>query len=121
MIPSAPEPMADPASTLAAVRRTRPAPMPHRSERSLIAGALAGSEVDLEKLFRRHWTRAYRAAFLIVHDHAAAEDIAQEAFLSAVRHIDRFDRQRRFGPWLGAIVANRAIDWARARAARRES
>jgi RNA polymerase sigma-70 factor (ECF subfamily) len=56
-----------------------------------------------------------------VHDHAAAEDIAQEAFLSAVRHLDRFDRQRRFGPWLGAIVANRAIDWARARAARRES
>jgi hypothetical protein len=28
---------------------------------------------------------------------------------------------RRFGPWLGAIVANRAINWARARAARRET
>jgi RNA polymerase sigma-70 factor (ECF subfamily) len=95
--------------------------MPARSERSLIAGALAGSEADLETLFRRHWPRAYRAAFLIVHDHAAAEDIAQEAFLSAVRHLDRFDRRRRFGPWLGAIVANRAIDWARARTARRES
>jgi RNA polymerase sigma-70 factor (ECF subfamily) len=95
--------------------------MPRRSERSLIAGALAGSELDLETLFRRHWPRAYRAAYLIVHDHSAAEDIAQEAFLSAVRHLDRFDRQRRFGPWLGAIVANRAIDWTRARAARRES
>jgi RNA polymerase sigma-70 factor (ECF subfamily) len=95
--------------------------MPRRSERSLIAGALAGSEADLEALFRRHWPRAYRAAFLIVHDHAAAEDIAQEAFLSAVRHLDRFDRARRFGPWLGAIVANRAIDWARARVARHES
>jgi RNA polymerase sigma-70 factor (ECF subfamily) len=92
-----------------------------RSERSLIAGALRGSEADLEALFRRYWPRAYRAAYLIVHDHAAAEDIAQEAFLSAVRHLDRFDRQRRFGPWLGAIVANRAIDWARARSARRES
>jgi RNA polymerase sigma-70 factor, ECF subfamily len=101
--------------------RTRLPRMPSRSERSLIAGALAGSERDLEALFRRHWPRAYRAAFLIVHDHAAAEDIAQEAFLSAVRHLDRFDRQRRFGPWLGAIVANRAIDWARARAVRRES
>jgi hypothetical protein len=52
-----------------------------RSEQALIAGALAGSESDLEALFRRHWPRAYRAAFLIVHDHAAAEDIAQEAFL----------------------------------------
>src|SRR5581483_11778485 len=92
-----------------------------RSERSLIRGALAGSEADLEMLFRRHWPRAYRSAYLIVHDHAAAEDIAQEAFLAAIRRLDRFDRQRKFGPWLGAIVANRSIDWLRARTARRES
>jgi len=92
-----------------------------RSEAALIRGALAGSEADLEALFRRFWPRAYRAAFLIVHDHAAAEDIAQEAFLAAIRRLDRFDRQRRFGPWLGTIVANRAIDWARARTARRET
>jgi RNA polymerase sigma-70 factor, ECF subfamily len=92
-----------------------------RSEQALIRGALAGSEADLEALFRRFWPRAYRAAFLVVHDHAAAEDIAQEAFLSAIRRLDRFDRRRRFGPWLSAIVVNRAIDWVRARAARRES
>jgi RNA polymerase sigma-70 factor, ECF subfamily len=91
------------------------------SEQALIRGALAGSQADLEALFRRYWPRAYRTAFLIVHDHAAAEDIAQEAFLAAVRRLDRFDRRRRFGPWLGAIVANRAIDWARARTARRET
>src|SRR4030088_2425393 len=98
------------------VSRSRP-----RSEHALIRGALAGSEADLEALFRRHWPRAYRAAFLIVHDHAAAEDIAQEAFVKAIRRLDRFDRRRHFAPWLNAIVANRAIDWARARAARRES
>lgn len=92
-----------------------------RSEGALIRGALSGSEADLEALFRRHWPRAYRTAFLIVHDHAAAEDIAQEAFVAAFRRLDRFDRHRRFAPWLGAIVANRAIDWARARTARRES
>ncbi len=92
-----------------------------RGERALIRGALAGSEADLEELFRRFWPRAYRAAYLIVHDHAAAEDIAQEAFVRAVRHLDQFDRRRPFAPWLGAIVVNRAIDWARARAARRES
>ena len=92
-----------------------------RSEAVLIRGAQAGSEADLAALFHRHWPRAYRAAFLIVHDHAAAEDIAQEAFLSAIRHLDRFDRRRGFAPWLGRIVANRAIDWTRARTARRET
>jgi RNA polymerase sigma-70 factor, ECF subfamily len=92
-----------------------------RSERALIRGAQGGSEVDLEELFNRYWPRAYRAAFLIVHDHAAAEDIAQEAFISAIRTLHRFDRSRPFAPWLGRIVANRAIDWTRARAARREA
>jgi RNA polymerase sigma-70 factor (ECF subfamily) len=96
-------------------------PLRARSEQALIRGILAGSEADLEALFRRYWPRAYRAAFLVVHDHAAAEDIAQEAFLAAIRRLDRFDRRRRFGPWLSTIVINRAIDWARARTARREA
>jgi hypothetical protein len=61
-----------------------------RSEASLIRGVQAGSEADLEELFRRHWRRAYRAAFLIVQDHAAAEDIAQEAFVAAIRTLNRF-------------------------------
>lgn len=91
-----------------------------RDERAWVRGAQAGSAFDLEALFRNHWPRAYRAAYLVVHDSAAAEDIAQEAFLAAVRALGGFDRRRPFGPWLHRIVVNRAIDWARARALRRE-
>src|SRR5213596_804207 len=90
-------------------------------ERAWIRGAQEGSTSAMEALFRHHWPRAYRAAYLVVHDAAAAEDIAQEAFLSAVRTLDRFDRRRPFGPWLHRIVVNRAIDWARARALRPEA
>ena len=84
-------------------------------------GAQRGSASDLEELFRAHWSRAHRAAYLVVHDSALAEDIAQEAFLAAIRNLDRFDRRRPFGPWLHRIVVNRAIDAARARAWRAES
>jgi RNA polymerase sigma-70 factor (ECF subfamily) len=91
-----------------------------RDERAWIRGAQDGSVADLEALFRHHWPRAYRAAYLVVHDAAAAEDIAQESFLAAVRNLARFDRRRPFGPWLHRIVVNRAIDWSRARALRRE-
>jgi RNA polymerase sigma-70 factor (ECF subfamily) len=91
-----------------------------REERAWVRGAQGGSASDLEALFHHHWPGAYRAAYLVVHDAAAAEDIAQEAFLSAVRALDRFDRRRPFGPWLHRIVVNRAIDWTRARALRRE-
>ena len=89
-------------------------------EASWVRGAQSGSVPDLEALFREHWPRAHRAAFLVVQDAAAAEDIAQEAFLAAIRALDRFDRRRPFGPWLHRIVVNRAIDWARARALRAE-
>jgi RNA polymerase sigma-70 factor (ECF subfamily) len=89
-------------------------------ERARIRGAQAGSLPDLEALFKDHWPRAYRAAYLVVHDGPAAEDIAQEAFLAAIRTLDRFDARRPFGPWLHRIVVNRAIDWARARAVRAE-
>jgi RNA polymerase sigma-70 factor (ECF subfamily) len=90
-------------------------------ERAWVRGAQAGEVSSLEALFRHHWPTAYRAAYLVVHDAAAAEDIAQEAFLAAVRNLDRFDRRRPFGPWLHRIVVNRAIDWARMRSLRAEA
>jgi RNA polymerase sigma-70 factor, ECF subfamily len=96
-------------------------PRAGRDERAWVRGAQAGSASDLEALFRLHWPRAYRAAYLVVHDPGAAEDIAQEAFLAAVRALDTFDRRRPFGPWLHRIVVNRAIDWTRARSLRREA
>jgi RNA polymerase sigma-70 factor (ECF subfamily) len=92
-----------------------------RDERAWVRRAQAGSASDFEALFRAHWAPAYRAAYLVVRDSAAAEDIAQEAFLAAVRALDRFDRRRPFGPWLHRIVINRAIDWSRARALRPEA
>ncbi len=91
-----------------------------REERAWVRGAQNGSVAHLEALFRHHWPHAYRAAYLVVHDSAAAEDIAQESFLAAVRNLDRFDRRRPFGPWLHRIVVNRAIYWSRARSLRRE-
>jgi RNA polymerase sigma-70 factor, ECF subfamily len=90
------------------------------AERAWIKGAREGSVADLERLFREHWPRAFRAARLVTGDAAAAEDIAQEAFIAAVRNLDRFDRRRPFAPWLHRIVVNRAIDWTRARRLRAE-
>jgi len=91
------------------------------AERARIRGAQRGSVSDFEALFREHWPRAFRAAYLVVHDAAAAEDIAQESFLAAVRSLDRFDFRRPFGPWLHRIAVNRAIDWTRARNLRGET
>ena len=91
------------------------------TERGLVRAAQRGSATAFEELFRLHWPHAYRAAYLVVHDAAAAEDIAQEAFVAAQRALARFDRRRPFAPWLHRIVVNRAIDWSRARRLRAEA
>ncbi len=88
-------------------------------ERRLVGEAQDGSGAAMARLYALHWRGAYRAAYLVVHDAAAAEDIAQDGFLAAVEALDRFDRRRPFHPWLHRIVVNRALDWARREALRR--
>jgi RNA polymerase sigma-70 factor (ECF subfamily) len=90
------------------------------AERKLLRAAQRGDTDAQEELFRRHWRPMYRAAYLVVQDTAAAEDVAQEAFLAAIRALDRFDLRRPLGPWLHRIAVNRAIDLVRARQLRRE-
>lgn len=89
-------------------------------EAALVRAAQRGSEAAVAELFARHWSPAYRAALLVTGDRAAAEDIAQEAFLAALRALPSFDVRRPLRPWLHRIVVNRAIDFARARALRNE-
>lgn len=89
-------------------------------EGTLVRAAQNGSQDAIAELFARHWSPAYRAAYLVTGDAAAAEDIAQEAFLAAIRALPSFDARRPLRPWLHRIVVNRAIDFARARTLRKE-
>ena len=91
-----------------------------RSDAALVRAAQGGSQEAFATLFARHWPAVHRAAWLVVRDAGAAEDIAQETFLAAVRALDGFDRRRPLRPWLHRIAINRAIDWTRARALRPE-
>jgi RNA polymerase sigma-70 factor (ECF subfamily) len=95
-------------------------PRGRAGEAALVRAAQQGSQEAIADLFARHWSPAYRAAFLVCGDGAAAEDIAQEAFLAALRALPSFDVRRPLRPWLHRIVVNRAIDFARARALRNE-
>jgi RNA polymerase sigma-70 factor (ECF subfamily) len=90
------------------------------SDSKLVREAQTGSGAAMAQLYAAHWRSAYRAAYLVVHDAAAAEDVAQDAFLAAVGALDRFDRRRPFAPWLHRIVVNRALDWARREELRRK-
>lgn len=52
----------------------------------------------------------YNTCLRIVKDQQDAEDIMQEAFLSAFRNLRSYKKEVTFGAWLKRIVINRSID-----------
>ena len=80
-------------------------------------GAQRGSVSDLEALFRMHWPRAFRAAYLVTHDRAAAEDIAQETMMKAWLALPTLRDQGSMRSWVLRIANNTAISTLRARRA----
>ncbi|HEY5988252.1 MAG TPA: sigma-70 family RNA polymerase sigma factor [Streptosporangiaceae bacterium] len=65
-------------------------------------------------LVARYTLRAHRAAFLLGAGEEA-DDVVQEAFVKAFRHLSRFRVGDPFAPWLLRIVANETKNLARSR------
>lgn len=77
-------------------------------ERAAISQMQRGDIGGLELLVRTYQVRAVRAAYLVTHDRALAEDIVQTAFVRAFERIGQFDAARPFGPWFLHSVVNDA-------------
>lgn len=77
---------------------------------SLIRDAKAGDVRAYEQLVRSHQQVVLRVAYLVIRDHAEAEDATQEAFVKAYRALDRLAADRSFRPWILAIVRNEALN-----------
>jgi RNA polymerase sigma-70 factor, ECF subfamily len=69
----------------------------------------AGDIRGLETMVGLYQLRAIRAAYLITHDAALAEDVVQDSFLRAFRSIGHFDPARPFGPWFLRSVVHAAV------------
>jgi RNA polymerase sigma-70 factor (ECF subfamily) len=65
-------------------------------------------------LVARYTLRAHRAAFLLGAGDEA-DDVVQEAFVKAFRHLSRFRVGEPFGPWLLRIVVNETKNLTRSR------
>ena len=65
-------------------------------------------------LVARYTLRAHRAAFLLGAGEES-DDVVQEAFVKAFRHLSRFRVGEPFGPWLLRIVANETKNLSRSR------
>ncbi len=87
-------------------------------ESALANRAKEGDQEAFGELVERYAGQARRVARAVLGDPDDGDDAAQDAFLSALRHLDRYDPNRPFGPWLMRIVANAAADRRRRRKVR---
>ncbi len=83
-----------------------------------VGRALSGDLGAYETLVSRYTAIAHRTAFLLGAGNEA-EDVVQEAFVKAYRHLKSFRRDSAFRPWLLRIVANETHNATRSGAAGR--
>jgi RNA polymerase sigma factor (sigma-70 family) len=82
-----------------------------------ITRSLAGDLPAYEVLVARYSALAHRTAALLGAGDEA-DDVVQEAFVKAFRHLSSFRRDSPFRPWLLRIVANEAHNLTRSRGRR---
>lgn len=89
---------------------------PSPEDDNAIAATLAGDCRAFETLVVKYQRPLYAALRRIVRRHEDADDLLQECFVRAFRHLRDFDRERPFYPWLHRIAVNLAITFLRRQA-----
>jgi RNA polymerase sigma-70 factor, ECF subfamily len=72
-----------------------------------IQQTLAGEEAAFGNLVRKYKDQLYELACRILGSRTEAEDVLQDAFIEAYRHLKDFHHRSRFSTWLYSIVLNR--------------
>lgn len=80
------------------------------TDHELVARIRRGDDRAFECLYRRYHRRIASYIQGMVHDHARAEDVAQDVFMSALRRMRGTDRPIAFKPWIYEIAKNACID-----------
>ena len=82
--------------------------------KELINGCLHGDRLAQSETYRLYYKAMYNTCLRLINDRVEAEDVMQEAFLSAFQKIRTYSNVMSFGSWLKKIVINRSIDFLRA-------
>ncbi len=83
------------------------------TDEALVAETLAGAEAAFGELVRRHQQRVFRTAARFVRDSSELDDLAQEIFLRAFRHLRSFRGDAPFAHWLARLSVSACYDFLR--------
>jgi RNA polymerase sigma factor (sigma-70 family) len=76
----------------------------------LVEKCKQGDSLSFRKLYELYSKAMYNTSFRILNNTAEAEDVLQESFIDAFRHIHQFENRSSFGSWLKQIVVNKSIN-----------
>jgi RNA polymerase sigma-70 factor (ECF subfamily) len=82
-------------------------------DQRLIARCLQGDTSAFGELVRRYQDRLYNSVYRVLDNAEDAQDVVQEAFLSAYQNLDGFKGDALFFTWLYRIAFNTAISLRR--------
>ena len=89
------------------------------SDSALVERISTGDQLAFEAVMRKYNGKLYRIARAILKNDSDAEDVLQDAYLDAYRHIGEFRGGSELATWLTRIVINQAL--MRVRKERRRS
>ncbi len=81
----------------------------------VVALAQRGRDDAFRELIRRYERPVFSLIYRMVRDRELAEDLAQDAFIKVLNHIDRYRPEFKLSSWLFKIANNVAIDHLRRR------
>ena len=79
------------------------------SDAILVAAAKCGDTLAFERLVLRYKPRIFAVAKRITKNREDAEDVVQESFHKAFRHLNNFQEKSRFSTWMTRIAMNEAF------------
>lgn len=90
-------------------------PLAEASDESLVDRARAKDEAAFEELVSRYEDKLYRLAMRFVRNETDAQEILQDAFLSAWRNLPTFEGRAQFGSWMYRVTVNASLMLLRSR------
>jgi RNA polymerase sigma-70 factor (ECF subfamily) len=103
--PTAPKPCA---GIVSERERRSPDALRDMNDQQLLEGLRCASEPHFSELYQRYYERIYQFVYARVRNHADAEEIVQETFVSVFRSIGNFRGQSSLLGWVYGIAKNTA-------------
>jgi len=79
-------------------------------DRAAVARCLAGETAAFEVIVQRYERVFFTVALRMLGNYDEARDAAQNAFISAYRHLDSYDSKRPFFSWIYRILVNGCLN-----------